>query len=86
MNTYRESIHEISESYPNWKCILESDYELLGASDDELISPIKYYFNPRGFSAVLSNNILIISGNTKTRVKKEIMRIKKKLFKFYLTG
>lgn len=75
----RLTIHNIREVYPLWKKIIELDYELLGLADDVFVSPVKYYFSPKGFGLILSRDVLIISGSNKELLKKEVRRLEKKL-------
>jgi hypothetical protein len=78
MIMHRESIHNIHEIYPLWKKIIELDYDLLGLADDIFVSSIRYYFSSQGFGIILSKEMLIVLGNTKDKVRKEVQRLEKK--------
>ncbi len=81
MNKYRETIRSIKERYVNWKKVIESDYDLLGLADDVFVSPVKYYFSPEGFGLILSEDILIVSGKNKDAVRREVIRLEKKIIR-----
>jgi hypothetical protein len=77
MNIHREIIRNIKENYFIWKRIVNADYKLLGLSDDIFTSQVRYYFSPAGFGIIMSEEAIIVSGNNKEKVKKEIIRLEK---------
>jgi|WetSurMetagenome_2_1015567.scaffolds.fasta_scaffold142998_2 hypothetical protein len=75
----RLTIRNIHDNYPLWKKIIELDYDLLGLADDIFVSPIRYYFSSTGFGLILSRDVLIISGKEKNSVKKEAVRLERRI-------
>jgi hypothetical protein len=75
----RLTIHNIGDNYSLWKKILEAEYTLLGLADDVFVSPVRYYFNHKGFGLISSKDTLIVLGDNKDRIKREIIRLEKKI-------
>jgi hypothetical protein len=74
---HRESIHNIRDNYSLWKKTIESEYSLLGLADDVFVSPVKYYFSPKGFGLILSRDMIIICGNDRNKSRNEVLRLEK---------
>ncbi|GEM_PF-4147604 len=47
--------------------------------DDLFVLPVRYYFSSTGFGIILSKDVLIIFGKEKNSVKKEAVRLERKI-------